>query len=188
MDVFEINDALRNIVVLVDTREQNTAAFRARLKMMDYPHERQKLDFGDYSAKCLTANGWIDFSNCFAIERKMNLDELCHCYCQDRKRFEREFERARAAKAKLYLLIENASFEKAYGGEYRSQMLPQALMASMLAWLARYDCQLLFCDRKTSGMLIKDIIYREIKERLERGDVDGFQASGADNNGIGDDE
>lgn len=172
MDIFEIKAALQNIVVLVDTREQSTPALRQRLEKTGFPNERCKLDFGDYSAKCLTEYGTIDFSGYFAIERKMSLDEICQCYCKDRPRFTREFERAKNKGAKLYLLLEQADFEKIYNGKYRSQMNPQALVASLLAWLARYDCQLLFCKPETSGRLIGDIIYREIKERLERGDFD----------------
>ena len=167
MDIFEIKNALENIVVLVDTREQDTTAFRRRMKSIGYPTERKKLDFGDYSAKVVAENNTFDFSNDFAIERKMSLDELCNCYCKGRKRFEREFLRAKDKNAKLYLLIENADFEMVYNGEYRSLMQPKALIASIMAWLARYDCQLLFCESHTSGKLIREIIYREVKERLE---------------------
>ena len=103
-----------------------------------------------------------------AVERKMSLDEIAACYGSQRQRFTAEFERARKAGAKLYLLIENATFEKVYKGEYRSKMLPQSLIASALAWLARYDCQLLFCKPETTGKLIRDVLYREGKERLER--------------------
>jgi hypothetical protein len=45
-------------------------------------------------------------------------------------------------------------------------MLPQALVASLLAFLSRYNCQLIFCKPETSGKLIHDILYREMKENL----------------------
>ncbi len=168
MDHFDIQSALESITVLVDTREQDTPQARKRLEGMKLPYERQKLDFGDYSAKCTLPNGdELNFSDMFAIERKMNLDELCGCYCRSRERFTREFERAREKNAKLYLLIENATWEKVYEGKYRSKMSAGALKASMLAWLSRYNCQLIFCKAETSGKLIADIIYREVKERLE---------------------
>lgn len=172
MDVFDIKEALKNIVVLVDTREQNTPALRRRLKDIGFQNERQKLDFGDYSAKTYIGDTEYDFSNKFCIERKMSLDEICACFCSGRKRFEKEFQRAKDAGAKTYLLIEKADFEKVYSGEYRSMMNPNSLVASLLAWLARYDCQLLFCEPGTTGQLIRDVIYREIKERFERGDYD----------------
>lgn len=169
MDYFDVEAALKTITVLVDTREQDTPLSRKRLSSMNLPYERKKLDFGDYSAKCtLCPQGEeIEFSSDFAIERKMSLDELCACYCRSRDRFQREFERAKEKGAKLYLLIENASWENVYNGKYRSKMASKALSASMLAYLSRYNCQLIFCKSETSGRLIGDIIYREVKERLE---------------------
>ncbi len=135
---------------------------------MGCPHERQKLNFGDYSAKFPLPNGeWLDLSDKVVIERKMSLDELCNCYCKERARFEREFERAKDSGAKIYLLIENASWEKAYQGNYRSQMNSSAFIASLCAWLARYYCQVLMIQPETTGQLIRDLLYREGKERLE---------------------
>lgn len=140
---------------------------------MGCPYERIALSFGDYSAKFPLPNGeWLSLQDKVVVERKMHLDELCHCFCQERPRFTREFERAKEANAKVYLLIEGATWENAYNGKYRSQMRSSALIASMLAWLARYDCQMIFCKAETSGKIIKDILYREGKERMERGDAD----------------
>src|SRR5574344_572653 len=168
MHPVEISNSLDTFVILTDTREQPTKRAAMRYQQFGVPIRREKLDFGDYSAECtLPDGGTFSLQSKVAIERKMNLDELAHCYCQDRPRFEREFIRAKDANAKLYLLIENASWEKAYSGLYRSKMRPESLVASMTAWLARYNCQLLFCKEETSGKLIHDILYREMKERLE---------------------
>ena len=164
----EMESVLRSITVLVDTREQKTPSLRRRLQETGFPFARRKLDFGDYSAAVLLPNGKEkDFSSAFAVERKMSLDELCQCYCQGRGRFTREFERAKKAGAKIYLLIENGSFEKILSGRYRSRMHPKALLSSLFAWLARYDCQILFCRAEHSGKIIREILYREVKERLE---------------------
>ena len=168
MTPFELRDALDGMVILVDTREQDTSRLRARLNDMGCAYERQKLDFGDYSAKFpLPGGGWLDLSSAVCVERKMNLDELCACYCKDRGRFEREFERAKASGAKTYLLIENATWEMAFQGNYRSKMEAKALIASLCAWLARYNCQLIMLPQKYSGKIIHELLYREGKERLE---------------------
>ena len=167
MGPFEVAEALESLTLLVDTREQDTLSFRRRMKEVGIPWERHKLDFGDYSAMCLIDGEELDFSGSIAIERKMSLDELCQCYGRERKRFQREFERARKAHAKLYLLVENGSWEKALTGDYKSQMKPQALTASLTAWLARYDCQVIFCQPRTTARLLREIVYREVKERLE---------------------
>lgn len=169
MDNFEIDRALKTFTILVDSREQDTPRSRERYRAFGVPYERCKLDFGDYSAKVTDDSGKeITLQNRLSIERKMNLDELCNCFCRDRKRFEREFLRAKEIGAKIYLLIEGATWENAYVGKYRSQMKPVALVASMTAWLARYNCQLIMCKEETSGKLIKDLLYREMKEYLQQ--------------------
>ena len=154
--------------MLCDTREQSTPRLKARIRQIGFPVERGKLDFGDYSAKFPLADGkWLDLSGKVAIERKMDIDELAHCFCQGRRRFQAEFQRAKEAGAKIYLLVEDANFEKAYAGKYRTHIKPNALLASIFAWLARYECQILFCQPLTTGLMIRDILYREGKERLE---------------------
>ena len=173
MTVFEIDTALEGMVCLVDKREQDTPRLRARLEQMKCPIDRYKLDFGDYSAKFPLPNGeWFSLEDKVTVERKMSIDETCNCYCKDRQRFIREFERAAEKGSKIYLLIEDATWEKVYAGKYKSQMKETALVASMLAWLSRYNCQLIFCKPETTGQLIKDILYREGKERMERGEAD----------------
>lgn len=172
MNPVEIAGALDTIAVICDTREQDTQSLHRRLSVFG-KIIREKLDFGDYSASIeLPDGGTFSLANHVAIERKMGLDELAGCFTRDRARFKREFERAKAAGAKMYLLIEGATWEKIYGHKYRSRMEPKALLASMTAWLARYDCQLIFCQPETTGMLIKEILYREMKERLEGGEAD----------------
>ena len=174
MNPFEIDEALDGMVCLIDTRERDTIRLRARMQQMGCPYERIALNFGDYSAKFpLPDGGWFSLAGKVCIERKQSLDELCTCFCQERERFAREFERAKQAGAKIYLLIEDASWEQAYSGKYRSKMFSTALIASILAWLARYDCQVLMCKAETSGKLIRDVLYREGKERMEEGDADG---------------
>lgn len=162
----EIDEALKTMVCLVDTREQDTPRFRARIAKIGCPVEREKLDFGDYSAKLIVNGEWLTLP--VSIERKMDFNELTACYCGGRKRFRAEFERAKAANAKIYLLVENASWEDAYKGNYRTQMQPKSFIASLLSWLARYNCQLIFCNSQTTGFLIHDILYRECREMLER--------------------
>lgn len=167
MHPIEVESALQTMCILVDSREQETKQSKRRYESFGVPWERGKLGFGDYSALFTLSDGLtLDLRDSVVIERKMSLDELCGCYTHGRARFEREFERAKAVNAKIYLLIEDASWELAYNGRYRSQMRPQALIASILAWLARYDCQIIMCKAETSGKLIHDILYREGKERL----------------------
>lgn len=167
MHPVDIERTLKTMIIWIDSREQATEQSKRRYADFGVPWERCKLDFGDYSAVFTLPDGSeFDLRESCTIERKQSIDELCGCYTHDRSRFEREFERAKAVNGKIYLLIEEASWEKAYNGKYRSRMKPQALVASILAWLARYDCQIIMCKAESSGRIIHDILYREAKERL----------------------
>lgn len=163
----EAEQTLDSMTVLVDTRERPTEYSEKRYAQFGRPYRREKLDVGDYSAEFVTPTGEIiSLKDSVVVERKNSIDELCMCFTSERGRFEREFQRAAKGGIKLYLLVENATFESIYNGKYRSRMTPNALVASILAWLARYDCQIIFCKAETSGKIIHDILYYEMRERL----------------------
>ncbi|MEE1146957.1 MAG: hypothetical protein UHS32_09320 [Bacteroidaceae bacterium] len=132
------------------------------------PNVREALNAGDYTAKTLLPDGtW--FYAPVAVERKMSLTEIAGNFTRERERFRAEFNRAREHGIRLYILIENASWEAAYAGAYRSQMKPQSLIASLLTWSARYGCAVLMCERSdTGGKLIRDILHYEMREALDR--------------------
>ena len=170
----EVEACLESMVCLCDSREQDTPRLRQRLKDINLPIERTALKAGDYGAMVLLPSGeWYELP--IVIERKMDIDELCMCFCQQRGRFKREFERARIAQKRLYLLIEGATWEKIYNGQYRSNMRSRSLIASILSWVARYDCEIIFCSSRITGGLIRDILWYEAKEILTKmeGDESG---------------
>jgi hypothetical protein len=100
----------------------------------------------------------------------MSLDELAMCFTRGRDRFRREMERAAANNSVIYLLVENGSYEAIINHRYRSKYHPSGFLASLTAWTARYNLRPVFCKADTSGALIKEILYRDMKERLERGE------------------
>jgi ERCC4-type nuclease len=165
----EIENSLQTMVILTDTREQPSDRAQKRFKSFECPYRRQKLDFGDYSAEFLLVDGRTVRVNA-AIERKMSLEELSSCFTRDRDRFRREFERAQQAGASMYLLVENATWENLINGKYKTKFNKKAFLASLTAWIARYDLKPVFCKAETSGRLIKEILYREMKQRLEAGE------------------
>lgn len=163
----EIDDVMKTFTILTDSREQETERSRIRYRQFGCPYRKDKLDFGDYGAVVYLPDG-NPYQIPVKIERKMNLTEICGNFTHERDRFVREFDRAKEAGEKIILLIEGGSWESAYAGKYRSQMRPQALVASLMCWLARYDCQIIFCKSELSGRVIRDLLYREARETLER--------------------
>ena len=175
MDHFEIAEALSTFRILVDNREQATPKAVERYKSFGVPFERATLNYGDYCG-VITVNGSsiYDISKAVkascVIERKMSLDELASCFTRSRDRFRREMERACSSGSKVYLLVENGSYEGIIKHRYKSRYNPTAFLASLTAWTVRYNIIPIFCKAETSGQIIKEILYRDMKERLERGE------------------
>lgn len=175
MDIFEQKEVLSTFQILVDRREHQTPKAEERYKAFGVPYQKATLNYGDYCGLITINAGWIHdttktVSAACVIERKMSLDELASCFGRGRDRFDREFQRARDAGAKVYLLTENGSWEAIINHRYRSRLTPQAFLASLTAWTVRYNLTPIFCKPATSGKLIKEILYRDMKERLQRGE------------------
>ena len=175
MEPYEIDEALKTFQIIVDTREHDTPKARKRIKAFGVPTCRLTLDYGDYCGNITINDEPLHISGdriraACVIERKQSLDELAGNLTRGRARFQREFERAREANAKVYLLVENGSYEAILQHRYRSRLHPNAFIASLVAWSIRYDMTPVFCKDDTSARMIREILYRDIKERLERGD------------------
>lgn len=163
----KVKEALRSMVLIVDTREHVTDGLKKRIKATGLPYTRRKLDFGDYSCMITLDTGTVvSFERAVVIERKMNLDELAQCFSSQRERFTAEFERAKEARAKIFLLVENGSYEGIISHAYRSLMSPVAFLASLFAYMARYRCQVIFTTPECTGRLMREIMMRETAERL----------------------
>ena len=158
----ELVAALRDLRIIIDTREQVNDHVTAYLDSKKIAYHTRKLDVGDYSCEL---NGQT-FERSFAVERKANLDELCGNMTADRDRFEREFIRAKAFGTKVYLLIENASWDDVYLHNYRSKLSEKSLLATLLAWQTRFNVTVIFCDRKNAPKLIHGILYYAARDAL----------------------
>lgn len=178
MDIFEQRTVLESFRVLRDTREQDTARARKRYEAIVVPVDKATLSYGDYTYNAkLPSGAWIHdtsatISPAAVVERKMDIDEVAQCLTRSRPRFVREFERARAAGARVYLIIENGSWEHIISGQYRTRVHPNALLGSLVAFIVRYNAGVIFCKEESSGRLIREVLYRDLKERLERGEFD----------------
>ena len=166
MEPFDLKTTLDSFYVIADTREQDTPRARRRYASMGCDIQRRCLSYGDYAGAVTLPDG-SELMGDARVERKMNLDELAQCFTSGRERFTREFERATADGARIYLLVENATWEHLYAGQYRSRFSVPAFVASTLAFMVRYNAGLIFCKEETSGRLIREILFRDIKEKLE---------------------
>ena len=175
MNNFDLEKTLSTMVILVDSREKPTVEAKKRWESFGVPYRIHGLRSGDYTAEVVLPNGEaFSLENICVIERKMSIDEICGNFCQNRARFMREFERIKEAGAKAYIVVEEASWEAIYNHRYNSKMAPQALVASLTAWMARYNAHIIFCRAETFPKLCREILYREAKEILTNMEVDNF--------------
>ena len=176
MDAFQIESCLKSMQIFIDSNEQQTEQARRRYSSFSVPYIRQKLDYGDYTYNFTLPDGkplHVENTRVYGdvvIERKMSLTELSSNLCQEKARFKREFQRAKEHGAKIYLLVEDASWEKLMHGRYGTRFHPNAYMAALLGIMAEFDISPIFCQKELSGKMINNILYRELRKRLECGD------------------
>lgn len=187
MNKAEIDGVLNSMVILVDTREHPTAEAKKRWDRFGVPYERKTIKSGDYSARFTMPDGEeFSLENICVVERKMSLGELCNNFCQGRARFTREFERLKISHTKVFIFVENATWENILNGKYNSKMTPKSLFSSISAWVARYNAVPIFCKAETTPKMIKELLYREareiLEEQTEEGDPDGRTKNVCENN------
>lgn len=158
----ELSETLKELTVIVDTREQVNDHILKAFDKQKVKHISRKLDVGDYSAQI----GELSLEKDIAIERKHNLDEICGNFTSERERFEREFLRAKAYGTKVVLIIENATWGDIFLGNYRSKVSPKSLIGSLLSWMVRFNVTITFCKQEETGRIISGILYYAAKELL----------------------
>lgn len=158
----ELNEILKQLAIVADTREQRNEHIVRALKEKKIPCISRKLDAGDYSAQI----GELSLEKDVVIERKRNLDEICGNLTADRDRFEREFMRAKAAGTKVFLIIEGCTWNDVYLQNYRSKLSVKSLLASLLSWQVRYNVTIIFCEPENTPKLIYQILYYAAREQL----------------------
>lgn len=178
MTAKEIDSVLETFEIVVDTREQNTPRSRKRFRSFGVPYTRATLDYGDYCGQVTLPNGEKinapkedgRIHPICSVERKMDLDELAGNITNGRKRFEREFKRAADSGARVFLLVENASIDMIIRHDYKSRINANSFFGTIIAWMVRGFFIPIFCPAERSGMIIADILRKDIKERLMKGE------------------
>ena len=175
IEILRNEEILQSFSVLIDKREQDTERARKRYKAFSVPYDRATLDYGDYTCFAVSSqNGAFSLAEKYVIERKANVDELVGNFTKGRERFDREFKRAAADQAKVFLLIEDANLWRTIREHrYRSKMPPKSLLATLCSWQARYNITVISCSREDSGTLIKAILWYALRDELKGVGDDG---------------
>lgn len=151
--------------LLIDTRE-HPKAIKSILEYFDsqgISHSSSKLWFGDYA----------DYNRPgIVIDRKQNIQELAANCTRDHDRFKRELERAKSVGAKLVILVEQNRY-KDRDKQIHVEDIPDLMLWEsphttirgekvyrvLRAWMAKYDIEVVFCDKRQTGKIILEIIY-----------------------------
>lgn len=151
--------------LLIDTREK-PKAIETILKQINEAgirYERTKLLFGDY----------MDFNRPhIVVDRKQNIAELAKNCTSEHERFRSELERAQRANSRLVILVEQNRYKDRDRWIHVETIEDLMLWSSphttirgekvyrvLRSWVAKYQIQVVFCDKKQTGKKILEIIY-----------------------------
>ena len=131
----EIATIKKNLVVLIDTREQRNEHIKEFFEKKNINFKIHKLDYGDYSIM-IPKNAIeglerdIYFDRDIVIERKANIDELANNLKKDGVRIKTELAHINKYNIRSYLFIEDPNYDfNIRSGNYRSNYKPESLYA-----------------------------------------------------------
>lgn len=177
---YEIDNAMKSMRIVIDTREKKNAHITAALQARDCPFLAQKLNYGDYTCEYdIAEKNGIIFADKAVVERKANLDELAGNITKERARFDREFQRASAAGAKVFLMIEGGSYDDIKKHLYRSQMPPSAYLNTLFSWQQKYNITVSFVSKQFAADYIYGTLFMALKNYLLHGE-EGKECSKTD--------
>lgn len=152
-------------LLLVDTREK-PKAIEGIIKTLDangINYARTKLLFGDYA----------DYNRPgLVIDRKQSIQELAQNCTREHDRFRAELERAKAANARLIILVEQNRYKDRdkwihvetiedimLWSSPHTTIRGEKVFRVLRAWMSKYDIDVQFCDKRQTGRRILEIIY-----------------------------
>lgn len=147
----EIQTILKNMIILVDSREKNASHITDYFDKHKIRYEIMALPSGDYSF-ALDAIPELDlpyksyYYNDVLLERKNSLEELSGCFAQTRERFNGEWSRCYAKRK--YLLIENATYKDLVTGNYNTKYNSKSFLGSLHSFNAKYGLEVVFMPEK----------------------------------------
>lgn len=160
--------------VIVDSREKPKAIERTLQYFSDHgiEYEVSKLLFGDY----------MDWNRPgVVVDRKQNIAELAKNCTVEHERFRREMDKARKAGATLVVLVEQNRYKDR--GEWvevdsiedllrwsspHTMVRGEKVYRVLASWTAKYPLRVEFCDKRSTGRRIAEILYRDENEQNKR--------------------
>lgn len=142
------------MMILTDSREKKNAHVLKYFDRNGIQHEVRKLSVGDYMDSERPG---------LSIDRKRNLQEISGNICTSDGRFMREVRRAHEAGIKLIVLIEHGGKIKSlddvanWHSKY-SRVSGRMLMDRMIRIHIAYGVEFLFCDKKSTGKRIVELL------------------------------
>lgn len=150
--------------LISDTREKKNRHVLDYFEAVGIKYEIAKLDFGDYMDV---------YRPGIVIDRKQNIAELAkNVVGKNRDRFVRELERAQAAGSKMVILVEQNRYldrdKWIHAREPADLMLwssphtkirGERVFRSLNGLIYKYNISVVFCDKRTTGKKIMEIIY-----------------------------
>lgn len=143
----EMNELLKSLTVIIDTREKACDHIISYFDKHHIPYKKQALAAFDYSFylpqnEKLGIMKDLYFNKDIVFERKGSLDELATNLTKERARFEEEM--ATAGALYKYLVIENASYADIVSGNYRSEYSSKSYLGTLHSFNHRYELQIVF--------------------------------------------
>lgn len=151
--------------VIVDSREKPKAikGTLSYLEKHEIPYTVSKLLFGDY----------MDYNRPgLVIDRKQNIAELAKNCTSEHERFRRELERTKMAGAELVILVEqnrykdrgewidvNSIEDMIFWTSPRTVVTGEKVFRVLKSWCAKYPLRVEFCDKRSTGRRIVEILY-----------------------------
>lgn len=160
----EISNILDDITIIIDTREKKNDHITDIFDEMKVHYRPEKMDSGDYTFE-LPNYPELGLDGSIVVERKNSLDEISQNFTKHRDRFQREFQRFEDES--VHILIENATWKKLLKGSYRSKLPPKSFVASLITWSIRYDSNVWMVTKAESAVVIYNLIYYGLRERLK---------------------
>ena len=171
-----IDKLVKQMVILIDTREQENKHITDYFDKKKIPYVVRKLEYGDYSAMLQAAPDLglpfdVSLESTIAVERKgsgaSGLSEIAKNFTDGRQAFENEFIRATHSCQKFYLVIENGSWKDIADHNYRSEMSPKALYNSLISWRHKYGFQIDFVQQANTAEHLIKLFGTTLKKLLE---------------------